>query len=160
MSKLQILYDYVTISVDTCAGFFAKVGSSVKILSTNKQGFRITRCEWFVCHNADARSQPLIVGIAPPGYNDPESIIEQVVAEGEWDWLDKEQAMLPTWIFTMLQANALGGKLVDKGVMKINWSWPEGAQLYYFLYNPTGVAANVDEEIHIFCKFYGVWLND
>lgn len=158
--KLTVLYDYVTISVNSLPGFDATQGASIKILSTNENGFRITKCEWSVQHNADARSQPIVVGICGPGLTatELEETLEQVVTSG----FDKNRQITNRryWILTTLEASTFGGKLCDNGVTNINWSWPEGTNLIYFLYNPTGVACNADEEVHIQCKYYGVFLTD
>lgn len=159
-NKLVVLYDYVTISVNSLAGFDAGAGASLKILAANENGFRITRCEWSAQHNADARSQPIVVGITGPGIGAAEiETALEIVPDSKFS-LSVPTTNRRYWILTTLLANSLGGKLADQGVINLNWSWPEGSTLYYFIYNPTGVACNADEEVHIQCKFYGVWLND
>ncbi len=173
MAKLTQLYDEIEHAIGAVAGNGIAGTESDKVKAANKNGFRIVKMRCFGQYTLKTEGDgPAIMGVAcnlthaevlvqilrDPG----NSSADGSMPDGGWikyfgsipEKSDGVSASVAGWG---------GGSIIPNyGFVDIdvNWSVPEGQNLIYFLYNPTGAAFTTGAKFLVQSVIEGVWLRD
>lgn len=156
MAKLSIVYDVLNISCNSLAALDAAASAS-KIDGTRERGFRVVKTDYFCYLNSGTATDVVVVGMGGPDLA-PAEIEEAIEADPQHadDPVASEHVMRRLWPLEMIKDDTEP----VKGSEKLNWSYPEGTVLNWWVYNPSAAALNASATVTIFAKHYGVWLND
>ncbi len=156
-----IVWDEVGITLGTL-GSATVTGNDSKIDTARAQGFRVLRTEWFIIMDGLTQDEgPILVGLAHDlGATEIDECIEADPQRPN-DPAVSEKANRPVWPLTYLWRDSAGnGQIVDKGVIKLNWSIQEGTLLKWWAKNTDASALTTGAIVKIRAKHFGVWLKD
>lgn len=157
--NLAIVYDDVTIALGALATKTGILGTG-KIDSSRLNGFRVMKCEYWISYEGKTSGEgPIMIGAASGlTLTNIESAIEGDPQSG----IDPLNAntKLPVWPLEMLPEGPTVQNEIMKGSFNPRWSTPEGFNFVWWAYNCDGGALTTGTDVHIFAKFYGVWLRD
>ncbi len=157
----QVLHERQAITLSTLAALDAI--STVSLIDTAKEnGFRILRTEWFIRLKGVANGEgPILVGMAANlSAAEVEVTIESDPQAADTP-VDGHNANRPVWPLGILENDGVGSApSARQGVLKPQWSIPEGSFLNWWAYNLDGTALTTGGEVIIYAKHFGVWLRD
>lgn len=160
--RAQILWEHNNFSTGALAVKDVASNNSQRLDGSTQQGMRILKVEYNIWTTGmTAGEGPVLCGLAGPDISASE-IEEALEADPQWSGSDTEafQANRPIWPLGMINnLSSIGFWIEQMKEKKINWSFPEGTALQFWVYNlddSTLSAFNV----HFLLKIYGVWLND
>ncbi len=133
-----------------------------RIDSGRLNGFRVLRTEYFLrVKGLSVNEGPLLVGLAHD--LSAAEIQEALGADPQRsnDTTLSPRAMRPVWPLALFENDSVGNqKMIAQGVVKINWSIPEGTNLVWWQMNRDTDALQSGGTLNITAKHFGVWLRD
>lgn len=154
--KGAVYYDILNHTVGALAAGDCAV-TTMKQDGSRQKGFRVLKSEYNIQVLSMTGNEALVVGVGGP-YLSAAQIEEALEADPQQHdhAPDAEQSMRPLWILGILDESS------DplKGEWKPRWSFPEGAAMNFFVYNPMSGAITTGATVVAVFKHFGVWLND
>lgn len=161
-SNLVSITDNVNIDGSSLAANTGVLGPS-KIDATREQGFRTLMQHGVIDWQAsDGSGGPLLVGFTTQDMSlaQLEAILEQD-PQDDFDPDEREISRRRIHKLGYLQVTNGGPVGVALEIRrKIQWSYPEGSSMNYFIYNIGGAALDAANNVRFFCTHTGVWLRD
>ncbi len=161
--RAQVLIEHLEFLHGAVAIDDVESKESTVIKAANEQGFRLLKTEYMsytVGHVAG--EGPIVYGLAGPAISAAqiEEAVETTPTGGKnVDPTDSFFSNRPVWILGMhLLLTAIGFEDRFLREKKINWSFPEGTGLSFWVWSPN--AALAGGQTNIIMKHFGVWLND
>ncbi len=161
----QQMRDNVIITVGTLGAKSVAKAQSSNIDAGTKQGFRLMRAEVIaVALGITVTEAPLLFGIAS-GMSSAE-IAECIEARPQYGGEPKGTAAVanrPVWILGSFNALVNNHNPLNDGnpvVVQPKWSFIEGVDMQYFVYNATASTMTTGATINVTSTLKGVWLAD
>ncbi len=164
MAKLSIQGDIQTLAPGVL-GANAADQDPILQFTANTNGLRISKLRYYIeLTGKTAAEGPFIIGFAANKISSTLLAlrIRDANADGE---LSDSSIGTQIWVRpVMVIAKAEtslkshdNGKYID---IDVNWTIPEGSELIFWIFNPTGSNATTGMNLTAIVEAYGVWLND